>query len=161
MPPVALDRSGQAADELARVDDGVLAAVDRAEGALDPDPRVGLGRVEAPVAGGPARPLQAPPVRLERGQLLGSAGDGQRAALGVVGVDPLAGDRRADGVDRAGHGVLDRAHPLVAEAPLEPLRAGVQARGDPAPVAAGRPEAGDLALEQGDLERRIAAEQGS
>ncbi len=122
----ALDRPSQAAHELARVDHGVLAAVDRAQGTLDPDPIGRLGGVEPAIAGGPARSFQARPVCLQGRHLLRPASDRERATLGVVRLDPLGGNRFGDRIHGSGHGVLDRAHAGPAERSLEPLGSGVQ-----------------------------------
>ena len=156
----SLDGPGQAANELARMDHGVLAAVDRAERTVDPDPFGRLGGIEPAIALGPAGLLEAVPMRIECRHLLPATSDRERAALGVVGVDPLERDRRAHFVDRPGDGLLDRGHALPAEPSLEAIRAGVQPGCHPAAVPPGGAEAGDLPFDEHDLQRGIAAEQG-
>jgi hypothetical protein len=94
-PAAALDRGGQAAHELRRLDPRAVRRIARAAQAGDAHPRRGLVDVEQVAAG---RLAQAGELRL-------GLRDGQRAALDEVAVDALARAGRADLVD----GPLDRA----------------------------------------------------
>ena len=156
----ALDGAGQTADEPARVHRRVLGPEDRAAGAFDPDPVVRL-RPRRAARSGRHRPAatSASQCASSAGSWLESAGDDEAAALDVAGVDALVRADAADLVDTAVDGVLDGRHTVASEPALEVGRRHLQAGGAPATVPTGRPEPGDLALEDRDLEARIPAEQ--
>ena len=76
----------------------------------------------------------------------------QRAGVLPAAVDRLGRDDVADLADGIGHRALAAAHRVLAAQPRVAARAARQAGGGPAAVAPGGPEAGDLALDDGDAQ---------
>ncbi len=139
-----LDRGGQAADELGRLDARGVRAERLGHRAVHAQPRLVVGSQQVVVLG-PVPPL------LQVGDLLQEAGllrlvgrHDAHAALDDVGVDPLGLGHPDDLVDRGHHGALERDHrSLAVRLGVAFPRPGELGR-QPAAVAARRAEAREL-----------------
>ena len=140
------DGVGQSADQLGRLDPRTVRLEQRTHCPVDPDPFVGLRRVQQPGTG-------LRPDRLRRGprpqplQLRRVPGHDQFAALGHVRVDSFGGGHPDDLVHGLVQQRLEPAGQLAAVAGGIAVAPAGHAVGQPAAVAAGRAEAGEAALQ--------------
>ena len=154
-----LDQAGEAARELAGVDRGGVGRVEGSGPARDPQPLVQPRWVEELVATGQPEPLELAELRLERRGLVRPARDGQLASTSPVDVEVLGCRDVPDLIDGRVHGRVRAAGRIVAVEALEPRERDVHPRRAPAAVAAGRAEAGDVAFQQDDAQRRVGLQE--
>ncbi len=157
--PFALDGAGEAADHPAGVDRRAVRHVDRALHVGDVDPAARLVGVEELVVLPEAERHHLVVAGDHRGELVLAAGEAEDAPLLPLGVDLLLLEHAVDLADGLVHGAGDGAGGLRAVLVADRAERDREAGVAPAAVAAGRAEAGNLSLEDADLERGVALQQ--
>src|SRR5690606_7945777 len=150
-----LDGAGQPAHQLAGVDRRAIGVVERGDRAAHPHPRLRLFLTQQFVAVGEAALAHRLVAAHHALKLMPATRQAQRTTLLIVAVDLLALGDIADLVHRGHHLAVDLAGRTGAEAALQLADADWEAGRAPAAVAARRPEAGDLLLDDRHVQARV------
>ena len=151
-----LDPLREPANELQRMHHGAVRCVGGAEHPRGPRDVLGLRlRQQLEPLHGPGQPPLLLHQLARPGELRLVAGERDRAAARVVGVDPLALGHTAHLGDRLMHGAPHRDRGLQTVPAGDPARRRREQRRAPSAVAPRRAEAGELTLDDRDSQRGV------